>query len=396
MRYSRYLLAISALAAISGESLQAHAVPPGCPVTGDQHTFVLDRSKSMRELSTSTDSKWKVALGRIKSKLNEIKARAAANPALTQRFQFLVFRNGYSSTQIAFEDGYTISQVEAFVNGLTDPPTSGSTPLAGAVCDGIGKSLAFHNARADQVFECSNQFVYVYTDGLENATPDVPNETIPGCNVDCASCAGPDLEDPTLLDDPARFNPFVEPPENEKDSWPVKIFAKALTGSAEGAYWTVNPDDHVVVNTEFLFKWIPTAPASTTNAAPADDGTDGATLAQWATSQYAVSGVSAGWERYFRMVSEATGGRYVSVKPNAAGTGIVTGGSLMGDVNRDGCVGIVDKQKILQSDTMNQRVQPDKPHRYFADFNQDGWVRYSDYSILIANYGKGTCKPGDL
>ena len=86
----------------------------------------------------------------------------------------------------------------------------------------------------------------------------------------------------------------------------------------------------------------------------------------------------------------------MSVQANAAGTGVVIGGTLKGDVNRDGCVGIVDKQKILQSDTMNQRVERDKPHRYFADFNNDGWVKYSDYSNLIANYGKGTCKPGDL
>jgi len=377
MVYSRNSWVVSALAigALASFAHQAQAEQV------DLNEFVLDLSGSMSEFGTGTKTKLTLLKERANAHLLEIKQRS-----IPQKFEVRTFQDAGSVVAIPFNQNATADQVKTFVDGLVSP--DGGTPLAGATCAGIDSlqnfELDYSNAHPDPDYFAYDKYLYVLTDGLENGTPSEGSENAQ-CDARCTRCQG--TEPDAALMAAVPFNAFSLPPE----TWARKVFNTACGGEVDSVSESINPAMRVIVNTDAFFNFIGTGQSLLDVRQPEPLG-----FSRFFSSSPYTDEVTPGWESYFKKLSDHTGGRYTAVKPNAAGTGTVLSGSLVGDINKDGCVGKVDYNKLHQSDTWLKQVRADKPHLYAADLDQDGWVRAGDHRLLLANYGKGVCLPADL
>jgi uncharacterized protein YegL len=377
MKLSVNLFAGSMLAgaALLGYAGNAHAQD-----LHDQNIFVLDMSGSMLGMSTNSKTKFAVLKERANAALDKIAARTGR----TQHFEIRTFANTGSQVIRPFGEG-SAAAMKMFINDLPDP--DGTTPLAGAACAAIDSQLQYENELFNQgAMDLSEKYLYLITDGLENSTPAAGSETA-DCNEQCTRCQGTEITEAQLT---GLANGTVLPESLSEDTWARKVFNTARTGDPTNSN---TPLINTIVNIDVLFDFIPSGMSLLDVAVPEAPASGGSS--PFLTSAY-TSQISAGWEAYLKKLAERTGGKYKAYKPNAAGPALVVSGSLIGDVNGDGCVGKVDYQKMHQTDTWLKRTSPDKPHIYASDLDYDTWVRASDHQLLMMNYGRGTCKPADL
>ncbi len=364
---------VGSLACFIAEPAHAQGIPLPAPVA-DQNIILLDITGSMGDNVAQGTTKFQAAKEQMATRIAEIKKRT-----LPQRFELrTVTMNppGQTGTRVlaAFDQNKTVDEIYTMVGALTISDVGGTTPLAGAMCAAIEKSEELFGDYLTNN-QATNRYLYVFSDGLENATPGMGGETA-DCDMYCTRCQGTDIDDATLTslidnhEDPAALQAIVPP-----GSWASKVFNVAMSNDPS------NPGNgnygNTVVDITMIFDFIKSASAS----------------------DYGLGQVTAPWESFFGRLCQRTGGWYRGIKPNADGTyyEVTTPANMpIADITRDGCVGVVDYQKLMQSDTWNQTVRPDKPHLYAADIDHSGKVDIGDYRILSANYGKGTCKPGDL
>jgi len=394
MKLSMNLFANSVLAA---GALFVHAGNVHAQVN-DQNIIVLDLSGSMTELSTSTKSKYVVMKEKVNLDLDKIGARTNR----VQHFEIRTFSGTGSQIIRPFATG-TVGEIRTLIAGLAPP--SGDTPLAGAACAAIQTSLNYEDYLVNNglATDASQKYLYVYSDGLENNTPPPGSET-PDCDESCTRCQG---HDPSAAELAALANGTLNPDDLDAGvidetawGWAKKLYNTARTNDPTNPNNPVIGNEYVgaIINISTFFTYIP--PNMTLLDVAAPEEADFSASSPFFSSQFVstpyVDQITAGWEVYLRKLAERHRGTYKAFKPNAAGTALVTSGSLIGDVNKDGCVGKVDYQKMHQTDTWLKQTSPSKPHIYASDLDGDSWVRTSDNSLLIANYGRGVCAPGDL
>src|SRR5690349_10786895 len=137
----------------------------------DYVLIVLDRSGSMDTPSTGTPGfrRWEVAKQLAMDDLSIV--------APDRQYAIWTFDGTTHIEHVPFSAGFTSADAQAFIaSGFLGGPGS-STPLAGAVCDGVDELLLYPTAADDRMF------LNLYSDGLENSTdPAHPCHGTPSAN----------------------------------------------------------------------------------------------------------------------------------------------------------------------------------------------------------------------
>jgi hypothetical protein len=389
-----------------GTAAAFSATPAFGATNVEQDVFLVDITGSMQELSTKTSTKWEEARKLIVSRLAEIALRDTeaqkSGTTLEHHFELRVLKNSpeFNGTKIVipFSANATGADVLAKLDTL-GPEWGASTPLAGTMCDAMEGMFAHEGEIMDAGGDFTFKFLYVISDGLENSTPTVAT---PNCGEACIQCAG-DLLDESYLADPQ--NTGIDPTTFPINTWAYKVFSMAARGIIPDPE---NPTDvvqtpasrYMVLNVDMLFDFIDSSSSAVSSVDPAAEFNTANPGLYAANGNYSLDIVTPAWEKYFGLIANWGNGRYRSVKANATGTAVVyaTPSGMLGDITHDGCVGVVDYQKLMQ--VYNKPVIPTNEVTQASDLDQSFVVNYKDYRVLMANYGKGNCntngRTGDL
>ena len=378
---SSILIGCAALLVSSAVLAQVPPPPPPPPPSGvDEYNVLVlvDVTGSMADQHTASFTKMEQARIQAKDEIRRIRDLALAAGKQEPEYALWAFDTGFAApsyishvldfpataaqalAQLGFDaNGNAISTH----NAIFEP--SNATPLAASGCFAAGTLVAnldmSGNVLDAQAYEwnknitvagvtrranISRHFVLV-TDGLENSTPS-DNE-----------CYGTTS---TL-----GYTNF------ETGSWQYKLRSKLLTGNAASVY---TADSGLVVDISLIFQNYVTGLSAGGYESAAYSGgmssyTTSPTLSQALTFFKGLSTVST--KGVFKTVTVAADGTVASRVP--------------GDVDYSGCVGNADYSELVQ--WYGQQVSTAHPHSYWADLNGDGWVDYSDYTILVSNWGTG-------
>ena len=329
----------------------AIATASALPAQAQQENTVilLDSSGSMSQPGASDGtSKWDIALQGVRDLVNA--------PHPDREFELWTF-NGVDYVQhFSFADGSTMTMAQrqmAVINAVDAlPGPTDLTPMAMSICDAVDTLIAHEPG----VFPIPTKRIAMWSDGLENSTPD----THP--------CWGPSSG--------TDYDPTIQPRGGlETDSWQWKVLNKAITGDPQSTA-SLPPDFQIITDVQTLFEFIPTLSMA------GFDAHEYAAAAPVAREQgtfgTAFSTMSPGALSFMEALATETGGRFQAVDPQLPPP-------VAGDITGDRCVDFHDYQQVIQF--YGQSVS--SPESDEADLNRDGMVDYLDYTIVIQNWGSG-------
>jgi len=348
----------------------AHADP--CPPA--TAIFLIDQSNSMNEDgSTVGVKKWQGALQKAEQDLS----------ALTDGTQvaFVGFGNAeYFSgdyyhpvvalTDVKYKNAQTLATLKTSLATAATPALY-DTPLAGAACDAIQEVWSY---RADECIFSTKRQVYIYSDGLENSTPD---GSYPG--VPKHQCAGPRSTsqfNEALFDQGFNLSP---------DSWEWHMANVAWTGIFDQDHFdpSVPPppvEFRPVVSVAVLFD-------SMGHLASRSGVRDGGP----ALSPDLQENVDANGIALFKGLAHATFGSYFEAIQTSAGVPAKV--PVPGDTDPSptrSCVDSADVNRVLSA--LNRKVRNNDPNfsgtdLAMRDVNNDLIINILDYQLVSRNYG---------
>jgi hypothetical protein len=258
-------------------------------------------------------------------------------------------------------------------------PNGYATPLAGAGCflarevlgdlnlsqtdaaaSGVlghdwGKTIAVGGKTKKSTI---SRHVYISTDGYENDTPDAADD-------DEIQCGGPSAPAGTSFDSfPAQ-------------TWQWRLKNKLMTGNPLHVWSSTLPP--MVVDIDLTY--------NNMSSFGSEEAGQYASNVPYAESTFFAA------REFYRGISLKTGGAYRETRVSKAGT-VET--NFPGDATRDGCVGMPDYSMLVsvygnsiwQRQSDGREILDDVALK--CDFNDDGWVDYLDYVMLVDNWGRGT------
>ena len=335
-------------------------VRPPCsatpPVTETNVVIILDSSGSMRGSYDLAQTKWEFAKARAVDYL-----RQTSN---SRKFALWTYDGVTSQEHVSFAAGESANQLISRIESGSLGEPRGGTPLAGTTCDAVDSLIA---ATANTF--AADRVIQLFTDGLENSTPQAHG------------CSGPTS---TRQDFP-NYDP---------DSWQKKILNKLLTGSPDVPGVVCDPTlptlptpglPLVIMNVEEVLSFSnPSASIQPSSPAFSIVDTDQDDKFSQVKNPPLTKNITVDGSGFFQGIAAATGGRYTVIDPNRPGGSVVP---QLGDVNGDSCVDLDDYNELVRSFGMT--VSPSRPETIAADQNNDRIVDYFDVLAVIQNFGKG-------
>lgn len=355
----------------------AAAPPPPPPLAPDWYNamILIDISGSMGETFTTAPvaTKLQEALRRAKDHVLELQARGkpvnyalwafdSAQPSPNYVRKVIDFPAGAGANAVLSQLGFDAlgNPTPATRNPIFTPGSS--TPLAAAVCHGVGW-LGANFSVAGTLLTPGWQWgamtggrpaiiqreMYTETDALENSTP-AANE-----------CAGPTSTSTDYLC-------------YEAGTWQWKVRNKLQTGNPNNdSLGTANTG--LIYNVDYLFVNAITPSMMAIPTAEAGVSSFAATNAQPTLAQV---------DTLFGGLAKMTRGVYRTVTVNAAGAAVAR---RPGDVNLNGCVDNTDYSQI--STFYGKSCARGQTACINADLTGDNVVDFSDYLIWARNTGAG-------
>jgi len=268
----------------------------------------------------------------------------------------------YSTTYLDLAAGWTKASKNADIltklNLAATPNSSYLTPLAGGACDAIDVTFT---AKPNCDINTTARQVYLYSDGLENSTPDYNP---------CYSA----ISSSTPFDVSKEGQGYGLTP----DSWQWRVANKALTGSPD-LVTPIPGTPQIIVNVSLLFDF--------TNSLSSGDPDEFDGLPAGADLQ----SVDANGVAFFSGLAKASNGSYFEAKKV---NGVATKMPVPGDTDPTptySCVNQADTSRVLQAQGRTVRAndplysEEDLAKR---DVNNDLKINSLDYQVVLANYGK--------
>lgn len=380
----------------------SHALPE-LLVNAHSNSILIDMSGSMR------GKRWEIAKERVEHHLATIRERSI-NIGKPQWISITTFKNQLKSFPIQQEilpmeerdlsdpdqKDIVFDAVKAIFDTSNQP--SGATPLVGSACDAIINSI--QNASNRDL--ATNHYVYVISDGNENSTPE-SHICGPTVNFDESihDWNNPPIGTwPRILRSVAWYGftftgNDITGVNQEHTNEPPPLFNEENSGSVVWNHDHIFDDVDTLVSNDNIPQ--PLKTRFYKSVANIFDSISFFLIPEVHASSPQKNANT--FEDFYRIVAEGTSGRYNAIRALPDGSNYFidpSTSSLQGDIDRDGCVGRVDLDKMFQSDTWMQKVKSNKQHTYFADINQDYIIDIDDYYILLSNYGKGNCVADEL
>jgi len=378
------LMTISALTVALATAAPVFAgPPPPPPVAPDWYNtlILVDVSGSMAGIhATSPTTVTKLDQARIQAKdhVLQMVTKAAGK---TANFALWTFDSSYPApnfvTKVVDFTSYTSATgilaklgFDSFGNpsGSPDPafvPSNG-TPLAAAACyvvDQLAASLDINGllpAGSSGGFQWNSMLpsgdlaniernIFIESDGLENSTP-------------TGECSG-------------RTSTLSDYTAYESDTWQYKVRNKLQSGCADNPNVNAFPGAiTLIVNVDLVFTNFISGLTSSQESRVYSGG---------GFSSYSTEPTLAQAQTLYGGVAKATKGKFKMVTVAANGTAVIR---RPGDVNSSGCVDNTDYTLLMAS--YGQQCNANRPACYASDLNGDNYVNYSDYLILLNNWGQ--------
>lgn len=358
-------------AAVSGAA--AAAVPTECPA--EQVIFLFDQSSSMLDDGvTAGKAKWKEGLERAQTDLGSV---AVGNQVAIIGFgNSGSYDNNYyhpvvTLDQAVIKSAQNAASLASSLATVATPSIQYATPLAAGACDALNEIWSYNPP-------CSfitKRVMYIYSDGLENSTPD-------GSSPDAPKhfCYGP--TGTAVFNDALAGQGFGL----QRDTWQWNLANFAFGGNVKPASdfdppLPDIPEYRPVFSARLLFD-------NFGNLASHRPGPEGTPL----VSSSLQDNIDANGIALFKGLAKVSFGSYAESKLNPDGT--PTKIPHVGDTDPSptrSCVDGADLNRVVSA--MGHKVKNGDP--MFSgedlaqrDVNNDLIINILDYQLVITNYGK--------